>query len=64
MSPRDHSDNDLTALDELIEKITVDAYGDDERFWAFRRSRAGRCMREGSDTRIMSPIQVCSGGLP
>jgi hypothetical protein len=28
-------DNDLVALDELIEEITVDAYGDDEKLWAF-----------------------------
>ena len=37
MSRRDHGD-DLTALDELIERITVDAYGDDEKFWAFRQA--------------------------
>ena len=38
MSPRDNRDNDLTALDELVDKITTDAYGDDEKFWAFRQA--------------------------
>ncbi len=28
-------DKELDALDEMIAKITVDAYGDDEKFWAF-----------------------------
>ena len=28
----------LDALDELIEEITVDAYGDDEQLWAFRQA--------------------------
>ena len=26
------------ALDELIELITTDAYGDDEQLWAFRQA--------------------------
>lgn len=29
---------DLDALDEMIEEISVDAYGDDEKFWAFRQA--------------------------
>lgn len=33
-----HRDKDLAALDELIEEITVDAYGDDEQLWAFRQA--------------------------
>ena len=41
MNPREHRDNDFTALDELIEDITVDAYGDDEGLWAFRQAFAG-----------------------
>jgi hypothetical protein len=28
----------LADLHELIEKITVDAYGDDEKLWAFRQA--------------------------
>ena len=38
MSQGGQRDNDLTALDELIEKITVDANGDDEQLWAFRQA--------------------------
>jgi hypothetical protein len=30
-------DKALAALDELIEEIIVDAYGDDEQLWAFRQ---------------------------
>jgi hypothetical protein len=37
MSRRGHHDNDLSALDELSEEITVDAYGEDEQLWAFRQ---------------------------
>ncbi len=33
-----HREKDLAALDELIEEITVDAYGDDEQLWAFRQA--------------------------
>jgi hypothetical protein len=29
---------ELDALDELIEEITVDAYGEDEQLWAFRQA--------------------------
>ncbi len=36
--PREHRDNDFTALDELIEEITVDAYDGDEKLWAFRQA--------------------------
>lgn len=38
MNPRGHHENGFTALDELIEDITVDAYGDDEKLWAFRQA--------------------------
>ncbi len=31
-------DKDFSELDELIEEITVDAYGDDEQLWAFREA--------------------------
>ena len=33
-----HRDKDLAALDELIEEITVDAYGDGAQHWAFRQA--------------------------
>ena len=38
MSRKGRQDNDLAGLDELIEEITVDAYGDDEQLWAFRQA--------------------------
>ena len=39
MNPRSPEGNkDLDALDKMIEEITVDAYGDDEQFWAFRQA--------------------------
>ena len=34
MSWKESRDNDLVALDRLIEEITVDAYGEGERLWA------------------------------
>jgi len=37
MDRENNNDADLAALDELIEEITVDAYGDDEQLWAFRQ---------------------------
>ena len=41
MSRSKHDDRErpgLDRLDDLIEEITVDAYGDDEKLWAFRQS--------------------------
>jgi hypothetical protein len=38
MNAIEHRDNDFIALDKLIEEITVDAYGDDEKLWAFRQA--------------------------
>jgi hypothetical protein len=35
MGRKEFHDKDLVDLDELIEEITVDAYGDDEKLWAF-----------------------------
>ncbi|MBU2228241.1 MAG: cytoplasmic protein, partial [Proteobacteria bacterium] len=37
MDRKNSIDKDLAALDELIEEITTDAYGDDEQLWAFRQ---------------------------
>ncbi len=31
-------DKNLACLDKLIEEITLDAHGDDEKFWAFRQA--------------------------
>jgi hypothetical protein len=38
MSTKGNRANDLTALDKLIDEITVDAYSDDEILWAFRQA--------------------------
>ena len=39
MSTRNPKGNkELDVLDEMIEEITVDTYGDDEKFWAFRQA--------------------------
>ena len=38
MKRKKGSGNDSAGLDELIEEITVDAYGDDEQLWAFRQA--------------------------
>jgi hypothetical protein len=38
MSGARRDDKNLADLDELIGKITVDAYGDDEKLWAFRQA--------------------------
>ncbi|MBN2432820.1 MAG: cytoplasmic protein, partial [Acidobacteria bacterium] len=39
MKPRNSQEpNQLDALDKTIERITVDAYGDDEQLWAFRQA--------------------------
>ena len=38
MKKMDSDGQDLVGLDQLIEEITVDAYGDDEKLWAFRQA--------------------------
>ena len=38
MGRESRSDKEFAALDKLIEEITVDAYGDDEKLWAFRQA--------------------------
>jgi hypothetical protein len=38
MSLAGRDEKNLAGLDELIEEITVDAYGDDEKLWAFRQA--------------------------
>ena len=37
MDLKNSIDKDIAAIDELIEEITTDAYGDDEQLWAFRQ---------------------------
>ena len=38
MNTIDNDGQDLVGLDQLIEEITIDAYGDDEKLWAFRQA--------------------------
>ena len=38
MGPAGHDDKNLADLDELIGRITADAYGNDEKLWAFRQA--------------------------
>jgi tetratricopeptide (TPR) repeat protein len=38
MKKMDRDGQDLVGLDQLIEEITIDAYGDDEKLWAFRQA--------------------------
>ena len=38
MNTKGKRKNEISALDKLIDKITVDAYGDDEELWAFRQA--------------------------
>ena len=38
MRKRDQANLYAASLDELIEEITVDAYGEDEQLWAFRQA--------------------------
>jgi len=58
MSRRGHRDNDLTALDELIERITVDAYGDDEKLWAFRQAYEDDVALPADGFIIVEPVSV------
>ncbi|MCG2794740.1 MAG: hypothetical protein L6427_02520 [Actinomycetia bacterium] len=58
MSRRGHRDNDLTALDELIERITVDAYGDDEKLWAFRQAYEDDVALPADGFVIVEPVSV------
>jgi len=37
LSRQSYRDNDARAMDDLIEEIIVDAYGEDEQLWAFRQ---------------------------
>jgi hypothetical protein len=38
MEKRDQANLDAASLDELIEEIPIDANGEDEQLWAFRRA--------------------------
>jgi hypothetical protein len=49
---------DLDALDEMIEEITVDAYGDDEQLWAFRQAFEDNVQLPADGFVIGEPVSV------
>jgi len=49
---------DLDALNEMIEEITVDAYGDDEQLWAFRQAFEDNVMLPADAFVIGEPVSV------
>ncbi|MGD8520720.1 MAG: cytoplasmic protein [Desulfobacterales bacterium] len=58
MNPKGYLDEDFTALDELIEEITVDAYGDDEKLWAFRQAFENNVTLPADGFVIGEPVSV------
>jgi hypothetical protein len=58
MTRRDYRDKDLATLDELIEEITVDAYGDDEQLWAFRQTFEDDIILPADGFVIGEPVSV------
>lgn len=57
MSRKRGSDTDRD-LDELIEEITVDAYGDDEQLWAFRQVIEDEVKLPADGLIIDEPVRV------
>jgi hypothetical protein len=55
-SPR--GTKDLDALDEMIEEISVDAYGDNEKLWAFRQAFEDNIELPADGFVIGEPISV------
>jgi hypothetical protein len=58
MSRAGRDDRKLADLDELIEEITVDAYGDDEKLWAFRQAFADNVTLPSDGFVIGEPVSV------
>ena len=58
MTHKEWSDNTVAALDELIEEITVDAYGDEEKLWAFRQAFEDEVALPADGFVIGEPISV------
>jgi hypothetical protein len=48
----------LAALDELIEEITTDAYGEDEQLWAFRQAFEDSVTLPAEGTVVGEPVLV------
>src|SRR3990172_5815773 len=58
MSRAGRDDRNLADLDELIEEITVDAYGDDEKLWAFRQALEDNVPLPSDGFVIGEPVSV------
>lgn len=58
MSRKRSHDDDLARLDELIEEITVDAYGDVEQLWAFRQAFEDKVELPADAYVIGEPVSV------
>jgi len=58
MGRESRSDKEFAALDELIEEITVDAYGDDEQLWAFRQAFQDDVTLPADGFVISEPVSV------
>jgi hypothetical protein len=58
MSQKEYHDKDLVALHELIEDITVDAYGDDEKLWAFLQTFEDEVTLPANGFVIGEPVSV------
>jgi hypothetical protein len=58
MSRKKQNDRDITLLDELIEEIIVDAYGEDEQLWAFRQVIEDEVLLPADGFVIGEPVSV------
>lgn len=58
MKRREDDDNNPADLDELIEEITLDAYGEDEKFWAFRQAFEDEAVLPADGFIIGEPVSV------
>ena len=61
MSRAGRDDRSLAGLDELIEKITVDANSDDEKLWAFRQAFEDDSGSTHPTTRAFGSCSTTSG---
>jgi hypothetical protein len=59
MNPRSPKGNkELDTLDDMIEEITVDAYGDDEKLWAFLQAFGDNVELPADGFVIGEPVSV------
>ena len=58
MGPVGHDDKNLADLDELIGRISADAYGNDEKLWAFRQAFEDEVTLPSDGFVIGEPVSV------